>query len=231
LVEKCGKEKGIKAIFGIEANITGTAGQIDFNCEENYKKVDIVLCGIHRIVKPANLISFFTFFIPNWFFGLIRWTPKTIIHSNTEIVKRALMQNNIDVYTHPNRYFRVDVVDIAKVCAERGILIELNSKKISFRPIDFERMLAVGAKFIVSSDAHSARRVGITAKVDDFLKLCDYDEKDIINIGGTFKRRDPKHSGIQIEKLEDKEDKEEKDEKDDIHTKRKKRDTKKKRNK
>jgi len=241
LAEKYGKEKGIKTLFGVEANIIGTAGQLDFNCEEHYKKVDILLCGLHRAAIPANIVSFFTFFVPNWFFSLIRWTPKSVIRHNTEVVKRAFTQHNVDVYVHPNRYTRVDVVEIAKVCAERGILIELNSKKISFRPIDFERMLAVGAKFIVSSDAHSARRVGSTTKVAEFLKLCDWEEKDIVNLGGTFKRKDPKYCGIQIrtshdaenpvpagataKKIEDKEDK------DDIHPKRQKRDSGKKRSK
>lgn len=225
LAKKCGEEKGINVLFGVEANITGTAGQIDFNCEVDYKNVDILLCGIHRFVKPANFISFFTFFVPNLFCNLIRWFPKPLIRHNTEIVKRALSQHNIDVYVHPNRYVKVDVVDIAKVCAERGILIELNSKRISFRPIDFERMLAVGAKFVISSDAHSARRVGTTAKVVEFLKLADYNEKDIINLVGTFKRKDPNKSGIQIEIREAKE------EQDDIHPKHQKRDSRKKRKK
>jgi len=217
LVEKCGEENDIKTLFGVEANITGTAGQIDFCCEEEYNNLDILLCGVHRFVKPANILSFFTFFIPNWFCSIIRFFPKSLIAKNTEVVKRALSKNNVDVFVHPNRYFKINVVEVAKVCAERGILIELNSKKISFRPIDFERMLAVGAKFIINSDAHTPRRVGVTAKVEDFLKLCDYKEDDVINLKGTFKRRDPNLSGIQIEKIEDQKDK------DDIYPKSKKR--------
>ena len=224
LTHECGEKNGIKALFGVEANIIGTAGQIDFRCEEEYKNVDIVLCGFHRFVKPANIMSFFTFLVPNWFCSMIRWCPKSLIRSNTEIVKRAISKNNIDVYTHPNRYFKVDVVEIAKVCATNGILIELNSKKISFRPIDFERMAATGAKFIISSDAHNTRRVGSIAKVIEFLKLCDYNESDIVNIGGTFKRKDLRKSGIKIEKIN-------KEELNDIHPKGKKRNNRKKKRK
>lgn len=222
LVEKCGSDNGIKALFGIEANITGASGQIDFRCEEYYDEVDIVLCGIHRFVKPANIISFLGFFLPNWVCGMFRLRPKSLIRKNTEIVKRALTENKVDVYVHPNRYFRVDVVEIAKVCAERGILIELNSKKISFRPIDFERMLAVGAKFLIGSDAHNPRRVGTTSRVDEFLKLCDYNEKSIVNINSTFKRKGVNKGGIQIETIETQEDK------DEVHSKREKRDKRKK---
>ena len=214
LVEKCGEETGIKALFGIEANITGSRGQIDFRCDEDDSLVDILLCGIHRLVKPANILSLFTFLIPNWLCGLVRYTPNSLVMKNTEIVKRAILENNIDIFVHPNRYFKVDVVEIAKACAERGTLIELNSKKISFRPIDFERMAAVGAKFIICSDAHTPRRVGHIGRVVDFLKLCDWREEDIININGTFKRRETFEGGIKIEKLEGD---------DDIHPKNKKR--------
>jgi len=224
LVEKCGEDIGITTLFGIEANITGSAGQIDF-CEEDYDKVDIVLCGIHRLVSPANFISFFTFTLPNWCRGIFRCWSKSRINKNTEIVKRALSENNIDIYAHPNRYFKVDVVEISKVCAERNILIELSSKKINFRPIDFERMVAAGAKFIICSDAHTPRRVGTTAKVFDFLKLCDWKPESIVNIDNTFKRKDRHISGIKIEKLSGKE------EEDDVHPKNKKRNKRDKRNK
>jgi len=202
LVEKCGVDNDIKTLFGVEANITGSAGQIDFFAED-YDNVDIVLCGIHRFVKPATFFSIFTYILPNWFFGTARYWPKSRIRKNTELVKRAIAENRIDIYVHPNRYFKVDVVDIAKTCAERGTLIELNSKKISFRPIDFERMTAVGAKFVICSDAHTPRRVGNITKVVDFLKLCEWQPKDIINMEGTFKRKDPLDSGITIEKLKE----------------------------
>jgi putative hydrolase len=188
LIEKAGAEVGIKAYFGAEANITGTGGQIDVNCEEDGKCMDILLCGVHRFVKPANLRSLFTFFIPNWFWALIRFTPPGRIRRNTEAVKRAIAENDIDIWTHPNRYFKLDVVEVAKVCAERGTLVELNGSRISFRPIDYERMAAVGAKFIINSDAHTAHRVGAVDKVYDFLKLCDFREDDIINLKGGFRR-------------------------------------------
>ena len=121
--------------------------------------------------KPANVQSLFTYLIPNWFWACVCWTPQGRRDKNTEIVKRAIMENNVDIWTHPNRYFRVNVVEVAKICAERGTLIELNGKSISFRPIDFERMIAVGAKFIINSDAHRVQSIGKVDKVLEFLKL------------------------------------------------------------
>jgi|GEM_PF-690685 len=232
LAEKTGIENNIKVYFGIEANVTGTNGQIDVKCEDlcstagkgagNSAKdktdkdkpdttsqnseqtgggcIDILLCGIHRTVMPANISSFFTFFLPNWFWSLIGWTPRGRVIKNTEVIKRVISNNNIAIWTHPNRYFRLDVVEAAKVCAERGTLIELNGKRISFRPIDFERMLSVGAKFIIGSDAHRAGRVAEVGRVWDFLSLCDYKDEDIVNLNGLFHRGTP----MQIPSISDK---------------------------
>jgi len=199
LMEKSAKEHNLKAYFGIEANITGTNGQIDVT-EDARADLDMLLCGIHRFVWPTNFRSLFSFFIPNWFWAvLLRFTPKGRREKNTEVMKHAIANNNVDIWTHPNRYFKLNVVEVAKVCAERGTLIELNAKRLSFRPIDFERMAAVGAKFIICSDAHRAGRVGSVDKVFDFLKLCDYNEDDIINLKGTFRRGKPN----QIQSIEE----------------------------
>jgi len=149
------------------------------------KKFDIVLFGIH-IAVLYSIRAFLFFFLPNMFWKLIHWTPAGRKRKNTKAVINAIENNRIDVWTHPNRYFRLNVVEVAKACAERGTLVELNSKKISFRPIDFERMVRVGAKFIINSDAHRPNRIGETTRVEEFLKNCDYNEDDIINLRKTF---------------------------------------------
>ena len=195
LVEKSAAEHDIKAYFGVEANVTGTNGQIDVDVDDR-ANMDILLCGIHRLVHSVNIKTLFTFFIPNWFWGIIRYTPKGRIRKNTEVMKRVIANNNIDIWAHPNRYFRLDVVEVAKICADRGTLVELNGKYISFRPVDFERMAAIGAKFIIGSDAHRTGRIASVNKVFEFLKLCDYKPDDIVNIDGTFRRSKPK--GIQL---------------------------------
>jgi len=190
LIQKSAEENNIKVLFGVEANITGPRGQIDVQTEHS-RELDILLCGIHLSVKPAGIASFFTYTLPNWFWWMIRWTPRGRIAKNTEAVRQAILNNNIDILTHPNKYFRVNVVEIAKACVERGTLIELNGKKISFRPIDFERMAALGAKFIINSDAHKTTRIADVDKIFEFLKLCDYREEDIINLNAPFKKPEP----------------------------------------
>jgi putative hydrolase len=187
LIAKAAEENNIRALFGIEANITGTRGQIDVS-PKDLNELDILICGIHRMVRPASVGALFSFFLPNYFWSLIRWTPKTRIAKNTTAIINVLEKNDIDILAHPSRYFRADVVKIAEVAAKRGTLMELNGSRISFRPIDFERMLEKGAKFIINSDAHTSRRVGSIDRVTEFLKTVDYRESDIINLNEPFVR-------------------------------------------
>jgi putative hydrolase len=186
-VKKAAEEHKIEVLFGAEANITGADGEIDITNDER-GEFDILLCGIHRGVKAHNIKSFFTFFLPNWFWSFCHWTPKGRVRKNTRAVINAVEKNNIDILVHPGRYFRVNVVDIAKVCIARGTVMELNSKRISFRPIDFERMAAMGAKFVVGSDAHTAVNVGKMGRVEEFLKLCDYPADTVVNLDKPFAR-------------------------------------------
>jgi len=171
-------------LLGVEANLATTNGQIDIH-DDLRSDLDIVLFGVHVMVT-FSFRAMVTFCLPNLFFRVLGWTPKSQIRRNTRIVKRVLENNHIDIYTHPSRYFKVDVLEVASICKERGILIELNSKKISFRPVDFERMSQMGCSFIIGSDAHSPRNVGDFTRVQEFLKNCDYDKSCIINLNKTF---------------------------------------------
>lgn len=201
LLKKAEREHDISALFGIEANLMDATGRIDV-MDEWRRDLDIVLLGIHPRIRVVSARSFFTFFLPNYFWiishFLFRFTPKRRIRKNTEAMIRAIEKNNVDIWTHPNKYFKLDVVQVAKTCAEYGTLIELNAKNgISFRPIDFERMLGIGAKFIVNSDAHRPKDVGRVDRVAEFLKNCDYKPEDIVNLNSTFQR--PKST--RLEKL------------------------------
>ncbi|MDR0975769.1 MAG: PHP domain-containing protein [Christensenellaceae bacterium] len=190
-VHNAGKKSGISALFGIEANIIGDKGEIDIKDNER-RDLDILLVGVHQNVKPKNLRTFFNFFLPNDICATLKLPfPKWLVRRNTRIVCDMLEKVNPDILTHPNRYYKVDILDVARVCAKRGILLELNEKRVSFRPIDFERMLAVGAKFIIGSDAHTMNNVGKTTNVAEFLSKCTYNKEDIINLNGVFARPKP----------------------------------------
>jgi len=182
----------IKAFYGVECNVVGMDGDIDIVSDER-KLYDYLVCGIHMSVQPKKFWQLFTYYIPNMFWFVMRrlginWTPKSLIRKNTRAVVNVIEKNNIDILSHPNRYFCVDVIEVAKACIARGTAMELNNKKVSFRPVDFERMAAMGVKFVIGSDAHKAENVGRMDRVDSFLQLCDYDPECILNLDRPFVR-------------------------------------------
>ncbi|MDR0462288.1 MAG: PHP domain-containing protein [Christensenellaceae bacterium] len=171
-------------LLGVESNVVSVDGHIDLD-DKMRQKLDIVLFGVHVAIF-YSLRGFFTFFLPNVFFNSLHFVPGFLKRRNTNIVKRVIEKNQIDIWTHPNRYFKLNVVEVARTCIEKGTALELSAKKISFRPIDFEHMVALGAKFVINTDAHSPKRVGDIARVEEFLKNCDYDPRCIINLNQTW---------------------------------------------
>jgi len=191
MIERAESDHAVRIFFGIEANIRGMKGETDVP-QEYLKNLDIIVCGFHPRTRPASFGALMTMFWPNYIFmfthAAFRYYPKWLRRRNTAAIKRVLEQNNIDVLAHPNRYFKVDFPEVAKACVENGTLIELNGKGISFRPIDFERAVAIGAKFVIGSDAHRLSEIGRTERIGEFLKNCDFQESDIVNLSGLFKR-------------------------------------------
>jgi len=177
-------QEQLTVLVGAELDLINGAGALD-PAEGLREKCDIILMGIHILVW-YSFRTFFSFLVPNLFYKLIKFTPKWRVRRNTAIVKKCLEQNDVDIWAHPGRYFKVDVVDVARTCVRKGILIELSGKRVSFRPIDFERMIELGAKFIIGSDAHHPNKIAEVDRVSEFLKNCDYTEDDIINLKRTY---------------------------------------------
>ena len=190
LIEKANKEHPITVLAGLEANVIGTNGEIDVT-EEMRTHLDILVCGIHPRVRMRTWKDFFSFKLPNILSMILRIWTKRRIRKNTEIMRAVIEKNDVDIWAHPNLYFRLNVVEVAKTCAERGTIIELN-RRISFRPIDWERMKAVGAKFILNSDFHSSERghdLGrLSQAQQDFLTKIDWEPSDFVNLTGEFRR-------------------------------------------
>ena len=149
---------GINILCSIEANLISLDGDIDLN-EEDYENFDIVLMGFHKLVKYKTIKDFFKFGLPNILSKYIKPTKKQI-NRNTTAYLKAIDKYPIDVITHLGHDCPVDVMAVAKLAKQKGILIELNGKRINFTDQEIVAMAKEGVKFIINSDAHSPDRVG-----------------------------------------------------------------------
>ena len=170
----------IKVYFGVEANFISHDGTIDV-VEDDFKHLDIVLCGFHRAVKTKTFKDYFKFLCANMFAKFFGTSTK-LKEKNTQMILNALEKYNIAVLTHLNSKMKCNIEPIAKKAAEKGTLIELNEKHCDFTPEEIKLMLNTKVNFIVNSDAHKPEKIGKFEKVKKLIEENNIPEERIVNL-------------------------------------------------
>ncbi|MBR5191802.1 MAG: PHP domain-containing protein [Clostridia bacterium] len=168
---------------GIEANIIGTDGSVDFS-SKFYDKFDLFFAGVHKFVlnKPSG---FFNLFCPGVFNPMFKNKPsKRVVAEQTKTYINVIKKNPVDAITHLNFGAFADPVEVAKVCADYGTYLELNSKKVHLTDEELSKILDTGVRFIISSDAHSTNRIAEIALVEEMVKRLNFPLDRIDNIDG-----------------------------------------------
>ncbi|MBO5481695.1 MAG: PHP domain-containing protein [Clostridia bacterium] len=179
------KEYGIRVLVGIEANIHGISGNSDLT-EKDYEDFDIYLCGNHVFIFYDHEKGKWAYGWGNLFArNLLPRVPRRLIRANTQAYINVIKKNPIDAITHVNFKCPCDPLEVAKVAADYGTYIELNSKKSHLSDEQLNDIVQkTQARFIVNSDAHSAGRVGDTKLVEEQLARLNFPMDRIDNIDG-----------------------------------------------
>ena len=158
-IEDAKERYPIDVLLGVEANLISSQGDIDI-LPEDYKNLDILLCGFHRFVKSTSKRQQFGFVIKNILCEFFHHTSKKQIEKNTNAYINAMRKYDIDILTHLNHACKVDVEKVARVAKETNTLIELNGKRLGMSDEEILTCYNLGCKFVIDSDAHSPNRVG-----------------------------------------------------------------------
>lgn len=172
---------------GIEANIMSEDGKNDL---AGLPPLDYVLIGHHRGIFPRSLFSVHLSL-------LARRNPEAARKCITDASIAAMDDTRIDAITHPGAYVPVDMPRLAAAAAEKGVLIEINTR----HPLpveDAKAAYAAGATFLLSSDAHLAERVGVVDASELCAKEAGIPDEAIINSPGYRWDR-----GVRLERLKD----------------------------
>ncbi len=183
-INELNKKYKVNVLLGIETNIVSSEGHIDLKPKQE-EMLDVVACGFHKLVKPKSFSQFFKFTIPAYI-GFF-WTSKRRVRKNTEVYKKLLRRNRIDFITHLNVGYKVNVLEVAKEAILTNTAIELNGKRINFSDKEMKKMIGMGVKFVLSSDAHSPERVGDISKGMSFVLKYKIPESQILNINNALK--------------------------------------------
>ncbi len=174
----------VKVLLGIESNITGTDGSVDLK-PKNYDKFDLFLAGMHKMIL-YKFGSIFSLSIPNLTrtYILKNHVPNRVVKDNTRAFINVIKNNPVDAITHLNFCCFSDPVEVAKVAADYGTYIELNSKKTHLTDEQINEILKTDVRFIIDSDAHSPERVGEILLVEKIIERLDFPIDRIDNIDG-----------------------------------------------
>ncbi len=183
-IEEAKKLTGINVLMGMESNLISLDGKTDMK-ESELPAFDIYLCGIHEVLRYSSISDAYNIMFVNYVAYKRGKRPSDkIVKNTTRAYVNAVKNNPIDILTHINYKCCCDLKEVAKVCADYGTYIEINTKKRHVSGEELNMMAATGVRFIIDSDAHSADRVGDTAIAEQLLAEADIPLEQIDNIDG-----------------------------------------------
>lgn len=183
-IDEAQKVTGLDVLMGMESNLISLDGDTDMR-ESDLVHFDIYLCGIHEVLKYKSFSDMYHIMIKNYTaYKLGKKPSQSVIDNTTRAYVNAVMKNPIDILTHINYKCYCDLKEVAKVCADYGTYIEINTKKRHVSAEELNAMASTGVRFVVDSDAHSADRVGDTKIAEELLAQASVSLDRIDNIDG-----------------------------------------------
>lgn len=177
-IEEIKDKYSTKILVGIETNLVSREGDIDVSDEE-LADLDLVILGFHKMTRVKLKEKLF------WVLPMLlrKKLSKKQIEINTQAYLKAMDKHRVSILAHLQYgNCQVDCERLAKYCAERGIYIELNGKRINFSREEIDKMVATGVKFIINSDAHDVYSVGKNHKAFNLIEKYKIPLEQVANI-------------------------------------------------
>ncbi len=142
--------------LSVEANIHDGGNGTDIRRKEK-ADCDFAIAGYHYGTSNGFCISNFLF--NKGIFKTAKREEK-LKKRNTEMIIRALDNNEIKVLTHPGDKAVVDILEVAKACERNNVLMEISSHHDNLTVDQLKIVAETKVLFIISSDAHRPEHVG-----------------------------------------------------------------------
>lgn len=161
--------------LSVEANIIKTDNHLDIRPEE-FSQYDFVIAGYHYGLTNCYCAH-------NWLWGHgITLGEKQLKIKNTDMVIKALYENDISILTHPGDKGPFDMLPIAEACADTDTLMEISTWHPHLTVEEIKIAAKTEAEFIISSDAHVPGRIGDFEGGLERAKEAGLDLERIVNL-------------------------------------------------
>lgn len=167
----------LEILLGVEANTVRVAPYIDLSAQDK-EQFDIILAGYHYGIPHGGMVANY---ISNHT-GLFGGPSSSLLVKNTDMILKALYENEIDVLTHPGDKGPFDIEDIARACADTDTLIEINGKHAHLTEDEIRIASRFDVSFVIGSDAHVPEKVGEFAAQLKRALAAGLDPERIVNI-------------------------------------------------
>lgn len=147
----CRYANDIEVLFGLECNLTGY-GACDAPADAP-AICDVLLLAFH---KGVRLKGPFMRRLGAEAFGLKKNDPVETANALLEAAEKY----RVTALAHPGLYVKSDIHTLAKGAAELGVLLEINSSRITMSREELKKAGELGASFLINSDAHKPGDVG-----------------------------------------------------------------------
>lgn len=164
----------IKVHLGVEANIINRDNCLDISPEE-FTDYDYVIAGYHYGVADGYCAE-------NWKDMYKGFNSPSLLVKNTDMMLRAIYENDLKILTHPGDKARIDIVEVAKACADTNTLMEINMQHEHLNAKQIRLCAKEDVKFVISSDAHDPATVGSFRGALQRAIEADIDLERIVNI-------------------------------------------------
>ncbi len=159
-IDKLNKEySDINILMGCESNVISYSGKIDLSNSE-IKILDRLSVGFHYGIIPNDLKTFFIFMIINPISKVFKPLRNYVKKESTDAIIRIVENYPIDIITHPGSKVELDINRLAKVCAERGTALEINSSHGHLTVEGIKEAMPSGVMFSLGSDSHKPENIG-----------------------------------------------------------------------
>lgn len=173
----------INILQGVEANITGVSGVIDVSPKAE-ELLDVVVCGFHKPVFSDKFSDYFKIYFNSYSAHICKPTSKQIV-KNTDAYINAIVNNKIDIISHPNFHLKLDIREVAECCSANGTVLELSSRHDDLNTADYEAICKSNVYLAVNSDAHRVSNIGNCRAAVDAVEKYSIPHSRIINCDET----------------------------------------------
>lgn len=171
----------VEVLLGVEANVLSVDGRLDIPLEMQ-SQFDVVLVGLHPLVRWEPLRDGAALIWRNVMGARCKARADEARWLNTQALVNAVLKNRVHAVTHPGYRLPIDTALLAQACARAGCALEINAS----HPHTTEAYIRIakehGARFILGSDAHSARRVGDLGRAAALARRAGLRAADIVNV-------------------------------------------------